>query len=176
RSEEIDISSSPEVAIEVEMGCYWTSSTDYIKCYYKVDGGPEKLFGEQYGSTDLIITSAASAIVSGNKVRIIIKASENTGGFYGASPRIMGFDNIKVSKITYLYSRSSGNWNNSNSWSKEEYGGASCICTPDHNTHVFVGDRDIINLNVSATAAGLTVENSGRINYTANANLHILRG
>src|SRR5690606_24222248 len=60
-SESIDISSHSEVAIEITLGSYWASKTDYIRCYYSIDGGNEVLFGEQFGATNLNIAAIASA-------------------------------------------------------------------------------------------------------------------
>lgn len=174
-SEEIDISSISEAAIEITWGSYWANSTDYLRAYYKLDGGPETLFGEETGKPDLRIASAASAIVSGHTVQIIIKGKENTTGNYGGYPRMMGIDDVSVSKITYLYSRSSGLWDSTGTWSYAGYGGSSCNCTPDENTHVFIGNGMNINLNSNGRSAGVTIEN-GRINYTANAVLEIVRG
>ncbi len=176
QSEDIDISAAQEVAIGITLGSYWASSTDYVRCYYKLDGGPEVLFGEQFGAANLNIASAASAIVTGKTLRIIIRGKENTPGTYNGYPTLMGFDDVTVSRITYLYSRGSGNWDNTNSWSKTGYDGNSCSCTPDVNTHVFIGNGKVINLNSTARSAGVTVEGTGRINYTANARLNIERG
>lgn len=176
KSEIIDISSSPEVAIEITLGSYWASNTDYIRCFYKIDGGPEVMFGEQFGATDLNIASLASAIVSGNSLEIIIEASENTPGTFNGFPRIMGIDDITVSSILYLYSINSGNWDSTNSWSQTGYDGSSCLCTPDKNTHVFIGDDHNVALVGTAESAGLTVQNSGNLNYAAYGKLNIIRG
>ena len=176
KSEVIDISSSPEVAIEITLGSYWASNTDYIRCFYKIDGGSEVMFGEQFGATDLNIASLASAIVSGSTLEIIIKASENTLGTFNNFPRIMGIDDITVSDISYLYSINSGNWDSTNSWSKTGYAGSSCLCTPNKNTHVFIGNYHNVTLGGTAESAGLTVQSSGNLNYAANGRLNIIRG
>jgi hypothetical protein len=175
-SEEIDISSAAEVTIEITWGSYWANSTDYLRAYYKLDGGEEVLFGEETGKPNLQIASTASAIVSGSTVQIIIKGMENTIGNFFGYPRMMGIDDVTVSELTYLYSRSSGNWSNTVTWSSSGYTGSSCYCTPDENTHVFIGNSRIVNLNANVESAGVTIEDNGRINYTANARLNIVRG
>lgn len=175
-SEEIDISSASEVAIEITWGSYWAAGTDYLRAYYIIDGGEEILFGEESGKPNLQVASAASAIVSGNKVQIIVKGRENTPGTYYGYPRMMGIDDVTVSELTYLYSRTSGLWNGSDTWSKTGYTGLSCGCIPDEDTHAFVGNGNMVNLNVPAKTAGLTIESLGRVNYTANALLAIVRG
>ncbi|UII21150.1 T9SS type A sorting domain-containing protein [Fulvivirga ligni] len=175
-SEVIDISSYSEVALEAFLGVYWANTTDYVRAYYQLDGGPEVMFGEMMGLPNFQTQSAASAIVSGSTLRIIVRALDtNTGSYYGY-PRMLGFDNIKVSKITYIYSRQSGNWNDTNSWSTIGYGGTSCGCTPNSDTHAFVGNGNTINMNVGGQSAGVTVEGSGHIQYTGNNSLNIIRG
>src|SRR5690606_23216976 len=126
--------------------------------------------------TNLNIAAIASAIFSGESQQIIIRASENTPGTYGAIPRIMGIDNIIVSSISSLYARHSGNWNLSGAWCKEGFRRISCNCIPDENTHVFIGNNYNITLNGIAETAGLTVDGSGRLNYSANGQLRIVRG
>lgn len=163
------------MAISITLGSYWASSTDYIRCYYILDGGEEVLFGEQVGKADLNVASVASAIVSGERLQIIFKAYENTSGLYEGFPRVMGIDDITVAPITFLYARQSGNWNNGLIWSKEGYNGAACNCIPNENTHVFIKEENIA-LNVAASAAGLTLEGKGQLNYTNNALLKIVRG
>src|SRR5690606_26084930 len=116
--------------------------------------------------------SLASAIVSGNTLQIVFKGKENSTGAIS----IMAVDDITISSITYLYSRSSGNWTNGNTWSYEGYSGTACACYPNQDSHVFVGAGKIVNLNGAAITAGLTIEKTGRINHTANADLNIVRG
>ncbi|UII24185.1 T9SS type A sorting domain-containing protein [Fulvivirga ligni] len=179
RSSVIDISSYSEVAISIGLlGVYYTDpNTDYIRSYYVLNSSDTVLFDEQVGQTDLQYNSAASAIVSGSTLQIMIAVNDESTGVGGPFnfARSFGFDKITVSPITYLYSRNSGNWNNGNTWSYESHSGVSCGCTPDEDTHVFVGGNDIVNLNTNATSAGVTIENTGRINYTANAQLNIVR-
>lgn len=179
-SQSIDISAYSEVALEVELYSFYTFSTDYIRCYYKINGGSEVLFGELLGSNGLSITSAASAIVSGNTVQIVIRAMDNTSGttnYMGLTiPNSMAFENVTVTNISILYSISSGNWNNNNTWSTTGFNGSSCGCTPTNSHRVVIGNNRTVSIPSAATAAGITIENTGRLQFTGNTALTMARG
>lgn len=57
------------------------------------------------------------------------------------------FASQKISALT-LYSRTNGNWNNSNSWSTESHTGISCNCTPSSADLVYIAHNIILNKNL----------------------------
>jgi hypothetical protein len=172
----VNISAYTEIAIELTLYSYYTYSSDYIKCYYKINGGAEIQFGELYGSDGLNITSAASAIVSGNTLQIIVKGSDNTPGTTGNVINGMAFDDVTMTSITILYSRTSGNWNNTSSWSTSGFSGTSCSCTPNTNSRVIIGNNNTISIPSAATTAGVSIQTSGRLQFTGNTSLTMARG
>jgi len=171
-SQNINIAGYTEVALEVTLYSYFTFATDYIRCYYSVDGGPETKFGELLGSNGLNITSAASAIVSGNSVRIIVRGYDGTPGtdnsFGFAIDRALAFDDVTASSIRVLYSIANGDFNTGSTWSTVGFNGASCNCTPDASSRVIIGNNRTVLINNAATAAGVEVRNTGRLNWNAN--------
>lgn len=174
----IDISSHTEVAIEVTMYSRYTSSSDYIRCYYKLNGGAEIQFGELTGINN-IVTVTASAFVSGSTLQVVVRGSDNTAGSTGSVVNSFSFDNVTLSSIQILYSRSSGNWGGVNTWSTAGLGGASCGCTPGPNARVIIGNNNIVTIpsGAPATAAGVTVESTGRLQLTAfSSALDITKG
>jgi hypothetical protein len=172
----VDIASLAEVAIEITLYSNFTFASDYIRCYYKINGGTEVLFGELQGNNGLNISSAASAIVSGNTLQIVVRGMDNTAGTTGGIINGLAFDNIAITNITVLYSRNSGNWTTGDSWSTESFGGASCSCTPNNNSQVIIGNNRTISIPGAATAAGITVQNSGHLQFTGNTTLTMARG
>lgn len=176
QSQVIDIAAYGEVAIEVTLYSNFTFSSDYIKCFYKIGGGTEIQFGELQGNNGLNITSAASAIVSGSTLQIVIKGKDNTTGLTGGITNALAFDDVTITNISVLYSRSSGNWNNVNTWSTEALGGVSCNCTPNGNSQVIIGDNNSISIPAAATSAGITIQNSGKLQFTGNTTLTMARG
>jgi hypothetical protein len=180
RSSVNNISAYTEVAIEITLYSYFTYATDYIRCYYKVDGGPEIQFGELLGSNGLNITSAASAIVSGATVQIVVRAKENTPGTsstYGF-PIInaLAFDDVTLTSIAVLYSRTSGNWENTSTWSTVGLGGTSCSCFPDEDSRVVIGNNHTIAITTASTTAGISVLNTGTLRFTGNTSMTMARG
>lgn len=180
-SQSINIAAYTEVALEIALYSYYTFSTDYIRCYYKINGGEEILFGELLGSNGLSITSAASAIVSGNTVQIVIRAMDNTPGTNSdlgvTVQNAMAFDNVTLTSISVLYSISSGNWSNNTTWSRDGFAGASCAtCVPSASHRVIIGNGKTVSIPAAATAAGIIIENTGRLQYTGNSALTIARG
>jgi hypothetical protein len=174
QSGNITISSYTEVAIEITLYSNYTFATDYIKCYYKVNGGAEVQFGELLGNNGLNISSAASAIVSGNTLQIIVRGKENTAGSTGGLPNALAFDDITVTNISVLYSRATGNWNSTGTWSTTGLGGADCVCTPNSNARVVIGNN--VRIQDAATAAGVTIIDGGKLHFIANTTLTMARG
>jgi hypothetical protein len=175
-SEIINISSQEKVAIEITLYSNFTFSSDYIRCYYKINDGAEIQFGDLQGNNGLNITSAASAIVSGNTLQIIVRGMDNTAGNTNKIINGMAFDDVSVTSISVLYSRSSGNWNNNSTWSTEGFDGISCACTPNSNTEVVIGNEFIVSIPGAATAAGVIVENTSTLKFTGNTSLTMARG
>jgi hypothetical protein len=172
----VDISTYSEIAIEITLYSYYTYSSDYIRCYYKLNGGAEIQFGELYGSNGLNITSAASAFVTGTTLQIIVKGMDNTSGTTSGVINGMAFDDVTMTSLTPLYSRTSGNWNNTNSWSTTGFTGASCSCTPGTSSKVIIGNNNNISIPAAATAAGVVVQNTGKLQFTGSTSLTMARG
>lgn len=74
------------------------SSLDYVRMYYKVDGGSEVLFGEKLGAinnnnaTNTLVTSGV--IPEGSNVQIVIRARTT------ASDEFYYFDNVQVTGVS----------------------------------------------------------------------------
>ncbi len=180
-SQNINISAYTEVALEVTLYSYFTYNTDYIRCYYSVDGGPETKFGELLGSNGLNITSAASAIVSGSTVKIIVRGYDGTPGqnnsFGFPIDQALAFDDVTATSIKVLYSIANGDFNTGSTWSTGGFTGTSCNCTPDADSRVIIGNNKTILINNAATAAGVEVRSSGKLNWnTGNVALTMARG
>ena len=170
----INIIASPEVAIEMSLVEYHSTNVqDYIRAYYRLDGGPEVLFGSIEGGGSYDITANASVILSGSSLELIVRGRENTPALLWVIPRFLRFDDISVVQIDRLYSRINGNWNSGTTWTKTP-GGAACNCTPNAATHVVV--RHNVAMNTSGDAVNVTVENGGTLRYTGDHNLRIHRG
>lgn len=173
----VSIAATGRAIAEVTVVGFLVGAGDYIRCYYRVDGGPETLFFEQVGGL-LNFTLTGTAIVTGSNLQIVIRASVN-GDFAGLDR--FSFDDIRITGINTLYSRKSGNWNDvtigNGTWSVLSLGGASCDCAPIATDYVIVGNGNTVDLNVSGTAGGLEVRNASGVRYTNNAvELNIDRG
>jgi hypothetical protein len=170
-SNAINISGYPEVAIEMELGWAGAGNADYVRCYYKLNGGPEVLFGQQVGQGGANLSNVASVLLSGNTVEIVVRGMENTAGnylFFG-EPNAVGFDNITVTGIQTLYSRVSGNWGTAGTWSTAGLGGVSCGCTPTDETHVVIGNNNTVSITGSSNVINVTVRNTGILRWTSNS-------
>jgi hypothetical protein len=176
----IDISAYGYAVIDVTLatGGGGFSATDYIRVYYKVNGGPEILFAAMEPFV-VNVGFEGSAIVAGNTLQIVVRGQDNSTFCCGLGGRIV-FDDLTVTGITRLFSRKSGDWDDvtmgNSTWSTISHTGASCSCTPNDNTVAIVGSSHIVNMNVDGTSGGVEV-NSGSIRYTAaNVDLNISRG
>lgn len=173
----VSIAATGRAIAEVTVVGLLVGAGDYIRCYYRVDGGPETLFFEQVGGL-VNFTLTGTAIVTGSNLQIVIRASVN-GDFAGLDR--FSFDDVRITGINTLYSRKSGNWNDvtagNGTWSVAALGGASCDCSPIATDYVIVGNGNTVDLNVSGTAGGLEVRNTSSVRYTANSvELNIDRG
>jgi hypothetical protein len=177
QSAAFSIAGTGRATIDATIAGLFVGGGDYIRCYYRVDGGAETLFYEQLGG-GLSFTGVASAIVTGSTLQIVIRSS-NDGSFLGLDTYTV--DDIIVTAVNTLYSRKSGNWNDATvgaaTWSIVGLGGTSCDCTPLVTDYVIVGNANTVNLNVAATAGGVEVRNTGTLRWTAsNIDLNIDRG
>lgn len=171
------IAGTGRATIDATIAGLFVGAGDYIRCYYRVDGGAETLFYEQLGG-GLSFTGVASAIVTGSTLQLVIRSS-NDGSFIGLDTYTV--DDIIVSAVNTLYSRKSGNWNDATvgnaTWSIVGLGGISCDCTPLVTDYVIVGNTNTVNINVAATAGGVEVRNTGTLRWTvSNIDLNIDRG
>jgi hypothetical protein len=183
KSNVIDISAMGDVALEITLGASYVSATDYVRAYYSLDGAAEVLFGEVTGSASLNISQAASAIVSGSTLQIVVRGSDNTAGSTFVDPpgvtipNSLGFDDVTITDISVLYSIASANWNAGTTWSTIGFAGATCNCTPDGDSRVIIGNNRTVNLNVDGTVAGVEIQNTGRLQWTNNTiDLTMARG
>jgi len=170
----INISGTGRAIVEATVGGVFVEAGDYIRCYYKVDGGPETLFFEQLG-TIASFTLSGTAIVTGSSLEIVVR-STNDGAF-----DFFTLDDVTVTSVNTIYSRKNGNWNDATigngTWSVAGLGGASCDCTPLVTDYVIVGNTNTVDLNVAGTAGGVEIRNTGTLRWTAsNIDLNIDRG
>jgi len=99
-SNTIDISTAGYAIIDVGVltAGFGFSAADYLRFYYRIDGGPETLFSDIDG-TFISVTTEASAIVAGNTLQLIIKGVDNS--FFG----IIIFDDVTITAAPVIYSR-----------------------------------------------------------------------
>lgn len=160
----INIAALGEVALEITVGGNNAGAGDYVRAYYKIDGGAEVMFAEALGSAGVSVFTAASAVVSGGTLQIVIRGMDNSAG---AITNAMGFDNINVTDISILYSIASNSWNNGNTWSTGGFAGAACGCTPGSDTRVIIGNGRTVTFNVDGTASGVEIQNTGTLRWNA---------
>ncbi|HRE66146.1 MAG TPA: hypothetical protein PLX76_04480 [Cyclobacteriaceae bacterium] len=170
----INISGTGRAIVEMNVFGVLVGAGDYIRCYYRVDGGPEILFFEQNGGV-LNFSLPGSAIITGSSMQLVVRSA--VGGFFST----FSFDDIVVSAIRTLYSRKSGNWNDitpgNSTWSAVGLGGGSCNCSPLTTDYLIIGNSNTVNINVAATAGGIEVRNTGTLQWTApSIDLNIDRG
>jgi len=170
-SENIDISDMSSVQVSIEVSEFGNMEvSDYIRVYYKLDGGTETIFGDfndDFGFTAQLISSLP---ISGSSLQVVVRVSNNS------SFESHIFDNVQVYGSNggpTLYSRGSGNWNGLLSWSKSALGGSPCFCTPDSNTNVVVGNSHAVSLNVDGGTRGLTIQDTGILTFTGNSSLAV---
>lgn len=170
----IDISGTGMATVSVLFRTSFSSSTDYLRAYYRVDGGPEVLFSEFLGQL-IDITVTGSAIVAGNSVQVIIRGSENTAGNIPiiGIPIVMGFDDLTVTSVPVLYSCNNsntvftGNWNVAATWSTAGFTGPCDAVTPPTVGQVaIIGGGVTVNLTADANVGGVDVRNTGTLEYT----------
>lgn len=175
-SDNFSISATGMATISVDLSTTGTSSSDYIRAYYKVDGGSEILFAELMGSIlDGEVTG--SAIVSGSNLQIVIRGIENTTGTFFGVPFSFYADNITVTAVPVVYSRASTAWNLGTTWSTTGFAGASCGCTPTTGQVAIIGGGLTVDLTADASVGGVNIRTTGTLRYTAaNVDLGIEAG
>lgn len=171
----VNIAGTGRAIIEATVVGFFVQSGDYIRCYYRVNGaGPEILFFEQTGAL-LSFTLTGSAIVTGNSLEIIMRS--NVDGNLGFDAFSM--NDVRITGVNTLYSRKAGNWDDvtagNGTWSAASLGGASCDCTPLTTDYLIVGHT--VDINVTATAGGIEIRNTGSLRHTVDAlEINIDRG
>lgn len=134
------------------------------------------------------IAVPTSALPGPTRIRLVVtwpgfgnpSACGTEGGTVGEA------EDYTVNVLEPLYSRTTGDWEGSNSWSNVALSGASCSCVPDETTPwIIIGDNHTISINEDHTIPNLVVENTGTLLYAApfisltlrdNTNLQVLDG
>lgn len=173
----ISIAGTGRAIIETTVVGLLTGPGDYVRLYYRVDGGPETLFFEQTG-TIASFTLTGTAIVTGSTLEVVARATTN-GDFFGLDSYTL--DDVRITGINTLYSRKSGDWSDvtvgNSTWSTIALGGASCNCAPIATDYLIVGNSNIVDLSASVTAGGIEIRNTGSMRFNANTiDLNIDRG
>jgi hypothetical protein len=171
QSNNFSIALSGMATISIDLHTALTNATDYVRAYYKVDGGPEILFAELLGQV-LNITTNGSAIVSGNNLQIVIRGMDNTTGTFLGVPFSLYVDNLSITSAVVVYSRANTAWNVGTTWSTTGFTGASCGCTPTTSQVAIIGGGFTVDLTADALVGGVDIQNTGTLRYTA-ANLDL---
>lgn len=178
-SEIIDISMYSRVYISTDVSYTYTTGNDYVRLYYKIDGGPENLFGE---FNDISILGGATInfggySLYGNNIQIIARIDAIDDLLLGIIQinAELSIDNIEVFDQQELYSIGSGNWSNGSVWSVTS-GGSSCSCTPGGTDFVHIEGGYTINVNTDVTNSSLIVYNGSTLQWTTDATLNMLGG
>lgn len=166
-SNNFSIATTGMVTVSIQLSTLLTSASDYLRAYYRVDGGPEILFAELLGSI-VSVTTSGSAIVSGSNVQIVVRSIERTAG--GLS--LFRFDAVVGTSVPAVYSRASTAWNVGTTWSTTGFAGASCACTPTTTQVAIIGGGFTVDFTADATVGGVDIQNTGTLRYTA-ANLDL---
>ncbi len=165
-SEVIDISAHADVKIAVDLSSDGTlEGNDYLQVYYRLDGGLDEiplLNGRWFD--DVESTSAMIGSLNGSSVQIIVK--------FKTSDVIEEYaiDNIQVyTEPNERYAIQDGNWNDESTWSYTATG-PTCSCIPDllSDTHV---DAHTVSIPQHGNTNNLTVNGSGKVQWTANKSL-----
>jgi len=179
-SQKIDISSYnfTKVSLDISwIGGVLFDNEDTILVYYKIDGGSETLFYENYLTEVVDVGSGTftTSILSGDTVEIVIKTINDGGGvFYNR------FDNISVNEVVEIFSyNGGGNWNNGNSWSYDDFSAptrTAAGAAPANDQIAIIRNNDIITFNISDEIAGLEIRNTGTLQWSGTNDLDINQG
>ena len=164
-SQSINISSYSRVyiSLKVRETGVMDHFQDSISLYYRLDGGPEILWGSEsddFDNNSQTWVTESVGNISGSALQIIVKMrnGDNDEHFY--------LDDVGVYSQPTLYSIQSGNWNNNLTWSYTRTG-ASCGCQTDALTTAVVQTSNTVNINDNVATAELVVENGGNVRWTA---------
>lgn len=166
--------------ISVDLVTALTNATDYIRVYYKVDGGPEVLFAELMGQP-VNATSTGSAYVSGTTLQIVMRGRDNQFGTFFGVPLGFSMDNLTITLVPAVFSRKNSTWTDvtagNSTWSAVALGGASCNCTPAATQVAVIGGGFTVTLPSSQSAGAVSVKSTGVLQYNTNATtLTVLEG
>jgi len=169
----ISIAATGRAIVEMNVVGLGVGAGDIFQAYYRVDGGSEVLFFEQNGAF-ASFNLTGTAIVPGSDIEVIVRSTVIGGG-------VFTFNDVRITGITTLYSRKSGNWNDvtagNGTWSVLGIGLASCDCAPVATDYLIIGATHTVDINVAATAGGVEIRNGGSLRYTVdNVDLNIDRG
>ncbi len=176
----IDISSVGYAILDIEVITlgFGFSASDYLRFYYRLDGGPEVMFSDVDG-TFISVTTQVSAIVAGSTLQLIVKGVDNS--FFG----IIAFDNVTITAAPIIYSRKSGTWvdvaggfGGTGTWSLAGHTGTACGCYPLNSQVAIIGSGHTVTLPASQTSTGTppttnlapgAVDVYGTLQYNTNA-------
>jgi hypothetical protein len=150
---------------------------DYLRFYYKLDGGSETLFYQLTGA-DVGTETSSPILTVTTSIQIVARVNNaDPLDLFLADDRFV-FDNVAITKIQTLYSRADNvSWNASGTWSTTSHAGASCACTPNEYSSVIIGDNDRINLTANQDVYSVYIANTGTLRYTASTiDLNLLYG
>jgi hypothetical protein len=162
---DVDISSAGYAVISADVWSALVDADDYLRLYYKVDGGSEILFYELAGGNGLVDfepATPASAIVSGNSLQIVARFRNNTTTFlFWTLNSLYGLDNVTITPADILYSRKSGTWTDvtggfggTGTWSTNRSGTPACGCLPLNDVVAVIQNGHTVTLPTSQTAVG----------------------
>jgi hypothetical protein len=185
----VDISSAGYAIISADVWSALVNGDDYLRLYYRLDGGPEILFYELEGGnpfTDFEPATPASAIVSGNSVQIVARFRNNTTTVIFTFNSLYGIDNVTITAADILYSRKSGTWTDvtgdfggDGTWSTSSTGTPACGCVPLNDVVAVIQNGHTVTLPTSQTAVGglgtpnlapgaVDVRSGGILNYNVS--------
>lgn len=172
-SASVDISSYGYALLDISGYIVFAGSDDYLRFYYKINGGPEVLFGDFSGGF-LSTAIGSSAIVQGSTVQVVVR------GYANSFLNSYLFDDVTVTGVTTLYSRKTGSWSDvtagNSTWSVAGVGGASCNCAPNNLTRIIVGSGNNVTMGASADVVGVTVQSGGQLTIGNGFELGLVRG
>lgn len=171
----INITGLGNVGLDIALVTFYANSTDYVRAYYVLNGGPEVLFGELYGGS-YSVSANASVVLSGTSLQIVVRGKETNGGSTLFTPHMMRFDDVTVTQIGTLYSRQTGNWSSGTTWSTTGHAGSSCSCTPGTTTSVEIGNAHTVDVNATGNAVNISINNGGTLHFAASNELNVARG
>ncbi len=186
----LDISTVGYAIITADVWSALVEGNDYVRMYYKLDGGPEILFYELIGGNALVsLTPAqsASAIVAANTVQVVIRIQNDFNVFIFTFNDVYAIDNINITAAPVIYSRKSGTWTDvtggiggTGTWSLTGHNApTSCGCVPLNTQVAIIGNGHMVTLPSSQTTIGtppttnlapgaVDVTNTGTLQFNTN--------